>query len=65
MAALDEQLLKASTELLAVKIRLGLVNIPTTPVPIPGDDDTIFKPTTVRQAWERRLALTKKNGEMN
>jgi hypothetical protein len=49
-----------------VKIRLGLVNIPQTPVEIPGDTDTtIFKPTTLRQAWERRLALTKKNGEMN
>jgi hypothetical protein len=55
MSKLDEQLLRASTELLAVKVRLNLVDVPSAPTPLLGSDDTIFKSTTLKEVWAQRM----------
>jgi len=58
MSALDESLLRARTELLAVKLRLNMVDVPQSPLHLPGSvDGTVFSSANVKAAWARRMAL--------
>jgi hypothetical protein len=52
---LETQLLKARANLLGIKISLGLVTIPAQAPALLGGDDTPFKSTTIKAAWEQRM----------
>jgi hypothetical protein len=61
---LVDRLRSAAIELLAIKVRLGLVVIPEArqlPVPLNGDDP-VFTGATIKAAWAQRTLL---NGPLN
>ena len=65
MSALDQAVFDGQTQLLLLKVRLGLVQKPQRqPEYLPGGqlpDDALFKSSTVKQAWAQRLLLSNAN----